>query len=109
MANIELVVNEYFEQIVIQADLPVLVCFFAEWYSPCKKQALIVNKLAEEFYGKVKFARLDIDLGGNRELALGYDVFSVPTLILFSNGEVKETMIGVTSKYKLKQKIGQIL
>jgi thioredoxin 1 len=67
--------------------------------------APILGQLAEEFDGKAKLVKVDIDVDGNKDLAVKYGVLSVPTLILFSNGEVKETMVGVTSKSKLKQKL----
>ncbi|MCR4289698.1 MAG: thioredoxin [Candidatus Scalindua sp.] len=105
MSSLQAVTNEDFEQAVIQADTPVLVDFYADWCGPCKTQGPILGQLAEEFDGKVKFAKVDIDADGNKDLAVKYGVLSVPTLILFSNGEVKETMIGVTSKSKLKQKL----
>jgi len=105
MSSLQAVTNEDFEQFVIQADTPVLVDFYADWCGPCKTQAPILGNLAEEFDGKVKFAKVDIDVEGNKDLAVKYGVLSVPTLILFSNGEVKETMVGVTSKSKLKQKL----
>jgi thioredoxin 1 len=105
MSSLQAVTNEDFEQSVIQADTPVLVDFYADWCGPCKTQAPILGQLAEEFDGKVKFAKVDIDVDGNKDLAVKYGVLSVPTLILFSSGEVKETMVGVTSKSKLKQKL----
>ena len=105
MSSLQAVTNEDFEQSIIQADIPALVDFYAEWCGPCKTQAPILGQLAEEFDGKVKFAKVDIDVDGNKDLAVKYGVLSVPTLILFSNGEVKETMVGVTSKSKLKQKL----
>ena len=105
MSSLQAVTNEDFEQSVIQADTPVLVDFYADWCGPCKTQAPILGQLAEDFDGKVKFAKVDIDVDGNKDLAVKYGVLSVPTLILFSNGEVKETMVGVTSKSKLKQKL----
>ena len=105
MSSLQAVTNEDFEQSVIQADTPVLVDFYADWCGPCKTQTPILGQLAEEFDGKVKFAKVDIDVDGNKDLAVKYGVLSVPTLILFSNGEVKETIVGVTSKSKLKQKL----
>lgn len=105
MSSLQAVTNEDFEQSIIQSDIPALVDFYADWCGPCKTQAPILGQLAEEFDGKVKFAKVDIDVDGNKDLAVKYGVLSVPTLILFSNGEVKETMVGVTSKSKLKQKL----
>lgn len=105
MSSLQAVTNEDFEQSVLQADTPVLVDFYADWCGPCKTQAPILGQLAEEFDGKVKFAKVDIDVDGNKDLAVKYGVLSVPTLILFNGGDVKETMVGVTSKSKLKQKL----
>jgi thioredoxin 1 len=109
MSNLKAVTNEDFEQSVIQADSPVLVDFYADWCGPCKTQTPILGELAQEFDGRVKFAKVDIDVEGNKDLAVKYDVMSVPTLIIFNNGEVKETMVGVTSKSKLQQKLEQLL
>jgi thioredoxin 1 len=109
MANIEAVTNEDFEQNVIQSKVPILVDFFADWCAPCKTQTPILDELAGEFDGRIRFAKVDIDVDGNKELATKYGVLSVPTLILFSNGEIKDTMVGVTSKKKLEQKFEQVL
>ncbi len=103
------VTNEDFEQAVIKSDVPVLVDFFAEWCAPCKSQTPILNELSGAYEGRIKFAKVDIDVDGNKELATKYGVLSVPTLMLFSNGEVKDTMVGVTSKKKLEQKFEQVL
>ncbi len=108
MSSLQAVTNEDFEQAIIKADTPALVDFYADWCGPCKTQAPILGQLAEEFDGKVKFAKVDIDVDGNKDLAVKYGVLSVPTLILFSGGEVKETMVGVTSKSKLKQKLEEV-
>ena len=105
MSSLQAVTNEDFEKTILKADMPALVDFYADWCGPCKTQAPILGQLAEEFDGKVKFAKVDIDVDGNKDLAVKYGVLSVPTLILFSGGEVKETMVGVTSKSKLKQKL----
>ncbi|MBT6046773.1 MAG: thioredoxin [Candidatus Scalindua sp.] len=105
MSSLQSVTNEDFEQTILKADMPALVDFYADWCGPCKTQAPILGQLAEDFDGKVKFAKVDIDVDGNKDLAVKYGVLSVPTLILFSGGEVKETMVGVTSKSKLKQKL----
>ncbi len=108
MSSLQAVTSEDFEQSIIQADTPVLVDFYADWCGPCKKQAPILGELAEEFDGKVKFAKVDIDVGENKDLAVKYGVLSVPTLILFNEGEVKEKMVGVTKKVKLKQKLEEV-
>jgi thioredoxin len=109
MSNLTAVTNEDFEQAVIKSDVPVLVDFYADWCGPCKTQTPILGDLAQEFDGRVKFVKVDIDVEGNKDLAVKYGVMSVPTLIIFSNGEVKDTMVGVTSKKKLAEKFEQVL
>ncbi len=109
MSNLTAVTSEDFDQSVIKADSPVLVDFYADWCGPCKTQTPILDELAQEFDGKVKFAKVDIDVEENKDLAVKYGVMSVPTLIIFSNGEVKETLVGVTSKSKLQQKLEGLL
>ena len=109
MSNLTAVTSEDFDQSVIKADSPVLVDFYADWCGPCKTQTPILGELAQEFDGKVKFAKVDIDVEENKDLAVKYGVMSVPTLIIFSNGEVKETLVGVTSKSKLQQKLEGLL
>lgn len=109
MANLKAVTNEDFDQVVIKSELPVLVDFSADWCGPCKTQTPILDELSKGFDGRIKFVKVDIDADGNKELATKYGVLSVPTLILFSSGEVKDTMVGVTSKSKLEQKFEQVL
>ena len=109
MSNLTAVTSEDFDQSIIKADSPVLVDFYADWCGPCKTQTPILDELAQEFDGKVKFAKVDIDVEENKDLAVKYGVMSVPTLIIFSNGEVKETLVGVTSKSKLQQKLEGLL
>ena len=109
MSNLTAVTSEDFGQSIIKADTPVLVDFYADWCGPCKTQTPILGELAQEFDGKVKFAKVDIDVEENKDLAVKYGVMSVPTLIIFSNGEVKETLVGVTSKSKLQQKLEGLL
>lgn len=109
MSNLTAVTSEDFDQSIIKADTPVLVDFYADWCGPCKTQTPILGELAQEFDGKVKFAKVDIDVEENKDLAVKYGVMSVPTLIIFSNGEVKETLVGVTSKSKLQQKLEGLL
>jgi len=109
MSNIEAVTSNDFDQVVLQAKDPVLVDFFAVWCGPCKTLSPILDELSRDFDGKIKFVKADIDAGDNKDLAAKYGIMSVPTLMLFKNGEVKDTMVGVTSKSKLKQKLEEAL
>lgn len=109
MANIEAVTNADFEQNVLKSEIPVLVDFFADWCGPCKTQSPILEELSKDYDGKIKIVKVDIDVDGNKELATKYGVLSVPTLTLFSNGEVKDTTVGVSNKKKLVQKFEKVL
>ena len=81
-----------FEEEVENSSLPVLVDFWAVWCGPCKMIAPIIDQLADEFDGKVKIAKLNVD--ENRELAMRFKVMSIPTLMLFKNGEVVNQLVG---------------
>jgi len=85
-----------FDLEVLQAPIPVLVDFYAEWCGPCKRQVPICHELAEALGDKAKVAKLDIDRC--MDLAGKYGVMSIPTLILFRQGEIGERFIGLTAK-----------
>ncbi len=76
-----------------------LIDFFADWCGPCKMMAPVIDGLATEYEGKVKIGKVNID--ENMNLAQKYRVMTIPTIILFKDGEVKETTVGVVSKDKL--------
>jgi thioredoxin 1 len=90
-----------FEDEVLEADTPILVDFWADWCGPCKMIAPVVEELAGEFDGRVRVGKLDVDANPNAMNA--YQVASIPTLILFKDGEPVERIVGVTSKQKLAQ------
>jgi len=96
-----------FEEEVIKSELPVLIDFWAVWCGPCKMIAPIIESLAEEFSGKVKVGKLDVD--ENQKTAIAYGVRSIPTVLLFQGGEVKETVIGAVSKQVFVDKINSVL
>lgn len=88
-----------FEDEVENSSLPVLVDFWASWCGPCRMIAPIVDQLADEFDGKIKIAKLNVD--ENRELAIRFSVMSIPTLLLFKDGEVVNQLIGARPKGEL--------
>lgn len=96
--------NNTFEEEVLESELPVLVDFYADWCGPCKMIAPIVEELAEEFAATLKVVKLNVDEAD--EIASNYSVRSIPTLILFADGEVKKQIVGFKSKEALITEIG---
>jgi thioredoxin 1 len=94
--------EEIFQDEVIQAEQPVLVDFSAVWCGPCKMLDPIVEQLAEQWNGKVKFVKLDVD--HHPDLAMNYQVMGVPTLIMFKDGEPVERVTGYQPKDRLEKK-----
>ena len=102
MAEI-ILTNDNFEKEVLQSDLPVLVDFWASWCGPCKMLSPVISEIAEEYDGKVKVGKVNIDDEG--ELAIKFGIVSIPTLILFKEGQAEEKLIG----YRPKEDIIKIL
>lgn len=96
-----------FEQMVLKADKPVLVDLWAPWCKPCLMVAPILDELAEEYDGKIDFVKLDIDQ--NQKTAASYGVMSIPTLLIFKNGEPVSQIVGVRPKKELKESLDAIL
>ena len=92
-----------FHEKVLESDLPVVVDFWAEWCSPCKLIAPILEELAAEYDGKVKIAKLDVD--HNPETPGRYGIMGIPTLIVFKNGAPVERIVGYMPKARLLQRI----
>lgn len=98
-SNIVTLTDANFEEEVLSATAPVLVDFWAAWCSPCRMIAPIVDELAQEYAGKVKVAKLNVD--EYPKIPADYGIMSIPTLILFKNGEVITRTVGYQSKEKL--------
>jgi len=96
------VTNENFEAEVLKSDKPVLIDFWAEWCGPCRMLSPVVDQVAEEV-DTVKIGKINVD--NDPELAKKYGVMSIPTLILFKNGEVVATSVGVKPKAEIKKLI----
>ena len=99
------VTDESFPSEVLESDIPVLVDYWAAWCGPCRMAAPVLEKIAEEYDGRLKVCRVNVD--ENREVASQYRIMSIPTILLFKNGELVGQITGVTPNFErdLKRKI----
>jgi thioredoxin 1 len=97
------VTDSSFEELVLEAELPTVVDFWAVWCGPCKMIAPVLEEIAEDYEGKIQVVKLDVD--HNNQSAIQYGVMSIPTLILFKNGQVAERIVGYMPKEKLLSKL----
>ena len=101
--NTKTVTDASFQKDVLEAGTPVLVDFWATWCGPCKMIAPVLEEIAQEQDGKITIAKLDVDQ--NAASAQKYSVMSIPTLILFKNGQPAERLVGYMSKEQLLAKL----
>jgi thioredoxin 1 len=99
--------SDNFEQEVLKSGVPAFVDFWAEWCGPCKMLAPIFEQLAEKYSGQIKFCKLDIDAEG--ALALKYKVMSIPTLILFKDGQAVGKLIGLRPAQEISDWLDEII
>jgi thioredoxin len=107
MANVAEVGDDNFEAEVIKSTLPVLVDFWAPWCGPCKTIAPIIEEIANEYAGKMKVAKLNVD--DHPATASRYGIRGIPNLIILRDGAVKEQIVGVAAKAKLVSAIEKAL
>ena len=98
--NIVHVSDQSFEQEVLNSEVPVLIDYWAEWCGPCKMMEPVVEKLAEEYDGKLKVGKIDVDNQG--ELAARYNVMSIPTFLVFNKGELVGQAVGAVPPSRLE-------
>ena len=101
--NIIILNEANFKKEVVESPIPVLVDFWAEWCGPCKMVAPILDELASEYDGKVKIGKVNVD--ENQGLATEHGIRAIPTLLLFKDGQVEETIVGVRPKRDFKTKL----
>jgi thioredoxin 1 len=105
--NIVNLTQDNFAGEVLQSPVPVLVDFWAEWCGPCKMIAPILGELADEYQGRVKIGKVNID--EQQGVASEYGIRAIPTLLLFQNGQVADQIVGLRSKRDLKSSFDRVL
>ena len=98
--------DENFDNEVLKSDVPVLVDFWAEWCGPCRMLAPTIEKLANDYAGKVRVGKVDTD--ANRDVAVKYGISAIPTVILFKDGQVAQKFVGLRQERDFKEAIEEL-
>ncbi len=107
MPEPQAITDSDFDKVVLQSTTPVLVDFWAPWCGPCRMVAPVVEELAKEYEGKVAFTKLNVDQ--NAKTAGKYGIMSIPTLLIFKNGEPVSHLVGFRPKAELKRSLDAVL
>jgi thioredoxin 1 len=107
MSDIFQVTDENFEAEIMKSDLPAMVDFWAEWCGPCRMVGPVVEELADQYKGKVKIGKMDVDK--NRQTPAKFGIRNIPTLILFKAGQVAQTIIGAQPKSYIEGELKKLL
>ena len=97
--------TENFEAEVLNSSVPVFVDFYADWCGPCKMMSPVIDKLAEEFDGRIKVGKINVD--DNPEVAMKYNIMSIPNMKFFKGGQVVDEVVGAIPKAAMKAKFEQ--
>lgn len=100
MSNVIHVTDSSFQAEVIESDLPVIVDFWAVWCAPCQMVGPIIDEISDEYLGKLKVCKLDVD--NNTDIPGQYGIRGIPTMLLFKNGKIEATKVGALPKNQLK-------
>jgi len=106
-ANVVVITEANFQEQVLNSPVPVLVDFWAQWCGPCRMLGPLVDELADEYQGKAKVGKVDID--ANQQLAMEYKITAVPTLLVFKQGQVNDVLVGLKSKRDLKSSLDKAI
>ncbi len=101
------ITDDNFDAEVLKSDVPVLIDFWAVWCGPCRMIAPIVEELASEYSGKLKIGKLDVD--NNQQTSIKYGVRSIPTLLIFKGGQLKDAIIGAVPKAQIVQRLKTVM
>jgi len=107
MADLLEVTDDTFDSEIVNSDIPAMVDFWAEWCGPCRMVGPVVEELAKEYDGKVKIAKMNVDQ--NRQTPARFGIRNIPTLILFKNGEVSQTIVGAQPKSSIEDALKKLL
>jgi len=103
------ITSENFEREVLKSEIPVLVDFWAPWCQPCLMMAPALEELSEEYEGKLKTGKMDVEQPGNQMLAMQYRIQSIPNMKLFKDGQIIKEFIGLRPKEMLKSELSQVI
>ncbi len=107
MGDILQVTDENFEQEILKSNIPAMVDFWAEWCGPCKMVGPVVEELAKEYEGKIKIGKMNVD--ENRQTPAKFGIRAIPTLILFKDGQVAQTIVGAQPKSAIEEELKKLL
>ena len=107
MADTIEITDSNFQEEVLNSDVPVLIDFWADWCQPCKMIAPVVQQIADEYEGKIKVGKLDVD--SNAQTSMNYNIRGIPALLIFSDGKPVDHIVGAVPKSIIQKKIDEAL